>query len=108
STHSPLIVTSVEEANVYALRYNSSKKISSHLLDFRSEVMNAVDILDEVLGVSTTIPAWAIGKLTLILQKHNGQDPTPESLEELRSELIQAGLGRLLPQAIGAIAEARK
>ncbi|EQC1080854.1 TPA: AAA family ATPase [Enterobacter roggenkampii] len=108
STHSPLIVTSVEEANVYALRYNSSKKISSHLLDFSSEVMNAVDILDEVLGVSTTIPAWAIGKLTLILQKHNGQDPTPESLEELRSELIQAGLGRLLPQAIGAIAEARK
>ncbi|EMQ1489476.1 AAA family ATPase [Enterobacter kobei] len=108
STHSPLIVTSVEDAYVYALRYNSSKKICSYLLDFKLEVKNAVDILDEVLGVSTTIPAWAIGKLTSILKKHTETDPTPESLAELRSELVQAGLGRLLPQAIGAIAEARK
>lgn len=108
STHSPLIVTSVEDAHVYALRYDSSKKICSHLLDFRLEVKNAVDILDEVLGVSTTLPAWAIGKLTSILQKHTEKDPTSESLAELRAELVQAGLGKLLPQAIGAIAEARK
>jgi energy-coupling factor transporter ATP-binding protein EcfA2 len=108
STHSPLIVTSVEDAYVYALRYDASKKICSSLLDFRLEVRNAVDILDEVLGVSTTIPAWAIGKLTSILQKHSDKDPTSESLAELRADLVQAGLGRLLPQAIGAIAEARK
>lgn len=108
STHSPLIVTSVEDAHVYALRYDSTNKIRSYLLDFRLEVKNAVDILDEVLGVSTTIPAWAIGKLTSILQKHTENDPTSESLAELRIDLVQAGLGNLLPQAIGAIAEARK
>lgn len=108
STHSPLIVTSVEDAYVYALRYDTSKKVRSLLLDFKSEVRNAVDVLDEVLGVSTTIPAWAIGKLTLILQRYSDIDPTSESLAELRAELVQAGLGRLLPQAIGAIAEARK
>lgn len=108
STHSPLIVTSVEDAHVYALKYDSSKKIRSHLLDFRLEVKNAVDILDEVLGVSTTLPAWAVGKLTSILHKHTEKDPTSESLAELRAELVQAGLGKLLPQAIGAIAEARK
>ncbi|MEY0837571.1 AAA family ATPase [Providencia alcalifaciens] len=108
STHSPLIVTSVEDAYVYALRYNSSNKVDSFLLDFRLEVKNAVDILDEVLGVSTTIPAWAVGKLSSILQKHSDKDPTSESLAELRVELTQAGLGNLLPKAIEAIAEARK
>jgi len=108
STHSPLIVTSVEDASVYALRYDNSKKVRSFLLDFKSEVKNAVDVLDEVLGVSTTFPAWAVGKLATILQKHVDNDPTSESLENLRSELSNAGLGRLFPQAIGTIAEARK
>jgi hypothetical protein len=108
STHSPLIVTSVEDSNVYALKYGPSKKISSYLLDFNAEVKNAVDVLDEVLGVSTTLPAWAVGKLAAILQKHTDSDPTIESLAGLRSELDAAGLGRLFPQAIGEIAEARK
>lgn len=108
STHSPLIVTSVEDSYVYALKYSSSKKINSYLLDFNTEVKNAVDVLDEVLGVSTTLPAWAVGKLAAILQKHSASDPTIDSLAELRSELDAAGLGRLFPQAIGEIAEARK
>lgn len=108
STHSPLIVTSVEDSYVYALKYSHSKKVSSYLLDFKTEVKNAVDVLDEVLGVSTTLPAWAVGKLAAILQKHTDSDPTVESLAELRSELDAAGLGRLFPQAIGEIAEARK
>lgn len=108
STHSPLIVTSVEDSHVYALRYNQSKKVNSSLLDFNTEVKNAVDVLDEVLGVSTTIPAWAVGRLAAILHRHSGSDPTIESLSKLRSELDEAGLGRLFPQAIGEIAEARK
>jgi hypothetical protein len=108
STHSPLIVTSVEDSHVYALRYNEDKKVESFLLDFKTEVKNAVDVLDEVLGVSTTIPAWAVGKLAAILQKYTKADPTVESLGQLRLELDSAGLGRLFPQAIGEIAEARK
>lgn len=108
STHSPLIVTSVEDSYVYALKYTNTKKIRSYLLDFNKEVKNAVDVLDEVLGVSTTLPAWAVGKLAAILHKHTNSDPTTESLAELRSELDDAGLGRLFPQAIGEIAEARK
>ena len=108
STHSPLVVTSVEEASVYALRYDEDKKVRSHLLDFRSEVKNAVDVLDEVLGVSTTLPAWAVEKLGSIIKKHADKDPTSESLAQLRMELTDAGLGNLFPQAIGAIAEAHR
>lgn len=108
TTHSPLIVTSVEEANVYALRYDDSKKVRSYLLDFKSEVKNAVDVLDDVLGVSTTIPAWAVGKLSSILERHAAFDPTSESLAALRTELNRAGLGKLFPDAIGKLAEAHK
>lgn len=107
STHSPLIVTSLEDANVYALCYDDSKKIRSYPLDFKREVKNAIDVLDEVLGVSTTFPAWAVEKLNTILQRHLEINPTTESLTKLRVELTDAGLGRLVPQAIGAIAEAR-
>ncbi|MBB3212676.1 hypothetical protein FHW67_001959 [Herbaspirillum sp. Sphag1AN] len=108
STHSPLIVTSVEDANVYALRYDHRQKVHSHLLDFKSEVKNAIDVLDEVLGVSTTIPAWAVDKLSNILAKHTASDPTSESLLALRVELRDAGLGRLFPDAVATVAEARK
>ena len=108
STHSPLIVTSVEDANVYALRYDAAKKVRSYLLDFKSEVKNAVDVLDEVLGVSTTLPTWAVGKLAAILERHAASDPTSESLAALRADLVSAGLARLFPEAITRIAEARK
>lgn len=108
TTHSPLIVTSVEDANVYALRYDISKKVRSHLLDFKTEVKNAVDVLDEVLGVSTTLPPWAVKKLSSILEKHTLLDPTAESLAQLRVELGNAGLARLFPEAVGRIAEAQK
>lgn len=108
STHSPLVVTSVEDSYVYALKYDDNKKIKSYLLDFKTEVKNAVDVLDEVLGVSTTMPAWAVGKLAAILEKYTNSDPTAESLASLRLELESVGLGRLFPKAIGEIAEARK
>lgn len=104
TTHSPLIVTSVEDAHVYALRYDETKKVRSYLLDFKSEVKNAVDILDEVLGVSTTIPDWAVVKLTTIIRKYADADPTAKSLEDMRDDLERNGLGRLFPQAIATIA----
>ena len=108
STHSPLIVTSVEDASVYVLKYGASKKVRSTLLDFKQEVKNAIDVLDEVLGVATTIPAWAERRLAAILKDHEQADPTPESLARLRSDMGKAGLSRLFPDAITAIAEARK
>ncbi len=108
TTHSPLIVTSVEDSYVYVLRYDPSKKVRSNLLNLKGEVKNAVDVLDEVLGVSTTLPAWAVGRLSSILEKHAALDPTSESLAALRTELGTAGLGRLFPDAVGRIAGARQ
>ncbi|CAD1787381.1 DNA replication and repair protein RecF [Xanthomonas arboricola pv. juglandis] len=104
STHSPLVVTSVEGARVYVLRYEQ-KKVVSTVLDLKSEVRNALDILDEVLGVSTTLPAWAVEKLAGIIDAHSSMATSSDSLRKLRSDLANAGLERLFPQAITAIAE---
>lgn len=106
STHSPLVVTSVEDAKVYVLAY-SGKKIVSVLLDIKSEVRNALDILDEVLGVSTTLPAWAVRRLESILGVHTRQEPTPESISKLRAELKAAGLERMFPEVVSQIAESQ-
>ncbi|MFA5948460.1 MAG: AAA family ATPase, partial [Candidatus Gracilibacteria bacterium] len=54
STHNPLIIGSVKESNVYALRYNENNKIVSEQLDFINKAKTATEILDEVLGVSFT------------------------------------------------------
>jgi predicted ATPase len=107
STHSPLVVTSVEDSHVYVLKYDENKKVRSHLLDLKSEVKNAVDVLDEVLGVSTTLPMWATTKLDQILNRYVESDPTKDGLVALRLELASAGLGNLFPQAIEKIAGAR-
>ena len=52
STHSPLIVNSVRESNIFVLQYNEDNKIISEKLDLLNQAKTATEILDEVLGVS--------------------------------------------------------
>lgn len=59
STHSPLIVNSVRDCAVYVLRYTTENQVVSELLDFENRAATASQVLDEALGVSTTIPVWA-------------------------------------------------
>lgn len=57
STHSPLIVGSVRNANVYALIYDENGKIVSKHLDFEDEAQTTAEILETVFDVSN-MPAW--------------------------------------------------
>ena len=66
STHSPLVVGSVKDSTTYALKYNDNKKIQSHQLNFQKQTKNAIEILDEVLGVSFTMPIWVENELEKI------------------------------------------
>lgn len=108
TTHSPLIVTSIEDASIYVLKHNSQQKIESLKLNASKEVCNIIEILDQILGVSTTIPIWASKKFNSILEQHLSKDITKDSISALRSELETAGLSRLFPNAIGTIAESRE
>ncbi len=101
STHSPLIVNSVQDSSVYVLRQNNEKKFIAEELDFVNKAKTAAEILDEVLGVSFTMPIWVEEKLSQILGKYEKEDLTKEeTFHNMRSELSQIGLEKLMPEAI--------
>jgi predicted ATP-binding protein involved in virulence len=87
STHSPLIVNSVRDANVYALRYSKDKRVYSQKLDFSSQAKTAMEILDEVLGVSFTMPIWAEEKMDALITRLDMKNITKDDLVTLRENL---------------------
>ena len=104
STHAPLIISSSSDFNVYALRYKDNK-IFSESLDFISKAQTASQILDEVLGVSTTIPIWAEKKLQDIVTRLASNELNEVTFSRLRTELNQIGLGQYMPHALGNLLE---
>jgi hypothetical protein len=107
STHSPLIVNSVRNCSVYVLRYSDGRQIFSEQLDFENRAATASQVLDEVLGVATTIPVWAEEELASILGRLAGQKLTEQRFHKLREELQQIGLGYYVPEALGRLLELR-
>lgn len=107
STHSPLIISSVKDSAVYALRYNENKKISSTYLDLTNKPKTAAEILDEVLGVSFTLPIWIEEHLKTIIKKFSTGEMTEERFSELRNDMTSIGLERMMPFAIQNVVEAR-
>lgn len=105
STHSPLIVGSVKESTTYALKYNENNKIESYKLDFQDQIKTASEILDEVLGVSFTMPIWVEEQLTSIVATYTQKEMSQEDFSNLRAELKELGLEKLVPQAIMSIVE---
>lgn len=90
STHSPLIVNSVQDANVYALRYSDNRRIVSQKLDFDGQARTASEILDEVLGVSFTMPIWAEEKIDAILDELSGKQLQKDDLNKVLLKLKDA------------------
>ncbi|MBA1421306.1 MAG: hypothetical protein FAF03_10825 [Epsilonproteobacteria bacterium] len=83
----------------------NNKKIESYKLDFQEQIKTASEILDEVLGVSFTMPIWVEEKLTFIVDKYTQQTMNQEDFSHLRAELKELGLEKLVPQAIMHIVE---
>lgn len=103
STHSPLVVGSVQNSNIYALTYNDQNKIESRKLDLLNEAKTATEILDEVLGVSFTMPIWAEKKLNEIIEEFSSKNITETDFSLLRTRLAEFGLERMVPVAIQGI-----
>jgi predicted ATPase len=97
STHSPLIVNSVKDSKVYVLKYNTDKKVISTELDFHKKAKSANEILDEVLGVSFSMPIWAEEELSQIIEKYSREIISKENILQLQHELSLLGLEKLLP-----------
>ncbi len=100
STHSPLIVGSVQDSNVFVLKYDDNGKIISTRLDLVNQAKTATEILDEVLGVSFTMPIWAEEKLNTIVATYSQKEMTKYEFLNMRDELKEVGLEKLMPEAI--------
>jgi hypothetical protein len=104
ATHSPLVVGSVRDSNVYALQFDSSHMVSSMKLDLYDKSGAAEDVLREVLGVGVTMPTWAEDAIGEITQRYLTQSLSPEMARRLRAEMIDAGVGRWLPETLSKMA----
>lgn len=110
-THSPFIVSSIRESNVYALKYENFhddeskaiKKVVSQKLDLNQKAATASEILRDVLGVPVTLPKWAADDLQTICSTFTVEDFKTDGLERLRSVLNEAGLGEFYPEALNTI-----
>jgi AAA domain, putative AbiEii toxin, Type IV TA system/AAA domain len=100
ATHSPFVVNSTTDANVYALEYDESKRVSANLLDLSRSGLSAEDTLRDVLGVGSTLPIWAEDRFNAILAAFTSASPTSETISELRRALADAGLSSEMPLAV--------
>ena len=121
ATHSPFMVSSVSDSNVYVLRYvnteteavqsgeqisaSESTRVVSQKLDTVNKAGNASEILREVLGVKATIPEWVEEDIANIVARYRERQITSESLMELRDELSGLGYEVLYPEALAALTE---
>lgn len=103
STHSPLVVGSVKDSNVYAFRYNESNRVFSEKLDLVNKAKTATEILNEVLGIPFTMPLWAEAALNELVAKYRGIEITEQSINAMRAEFKAIGLESLMPIAIKGV-----
>jgi predicted ATP-dependent endonuclease of OLD family len=100
STHSPLVVGSVKDSNVYVFRYSSEGNVYNEKLDIVNKAKTATEILNEVLGVPFTMPVWVEHELNRIVTKYTKDGLTEHSFELMRKELAALGLEDLMPEAM--------
>ncbi|MFT8246373.1 AAA family ATPase [Roseomonas sp. BN140053] len=111
ATHSPFIVSAVENSRVYALRYtgklgpngfpdHKTRRVRSVELDQVKKAGSASEILEEVLGVRVSIPEWASRQLNNIIADFEGVEVTTETLKQLRAKLAEAGFSDYYPEAL--------
>lgn len=114
ATHSPFIVSSVRDSNVYVLGYEESaqfeqtgvrRRIRSYELTHATRAGTAAEILRDVLGVPVTLPIWAEHDLRAITEKFNIGTLTAEAIANLRRQLEDAGLAEYYPEALKMLAE---
>ncbi|QJW94873.1 AAA family ATPase [Frigoriglobus tundricola] len=107
ATHSPFMVTSVPDSNVYVLNYNAERKVDSTLLDRANKAGSADEILMDVLGVPSTIPQWARTKIDSLLEDFSKGPFTQASVNQLKTKMSDLGMAHLFPEVLATAAEGK-
>ncbi|WP_225744456.1 AAA family ATPase [Marinilactibacillus sp. Marseille-P9653] len=105
STHSPEVVTSIEESYIYILSHNEDKKVTVQKIeDYQYDLtMPNEDVLYNVLGVSTNLPKWAEYKFASILNKYKNMELSNEDFLELQKDMKKENIESLLSDLVFSI-----
>jgi hypothetical protein len=119
ATHSPFVVSAVEDSSVYVLNYTGrgpsgtdvdalpeKRRVTSVKLDNVHKGGTASEILREVLGVPVTTPKWAQEKVDEILTAYLGKTISTDLLNSLRADMSREGFGELYPDALSRLVSA--
>ncbi|MBZ9795572.1 AAA family ATPase [Mesorhizobium sp. ES1-4] len=113
ATHSPFVVSSVRDSNVYVLRYLNddapgvASSVVSQKLDNINKAGNASEILRSVLGVPVTLPLWAEEGVERIASDFNIETLEASSIGQIRNRLEQEGLGEYYSDVLTSMARRR-
>jgi predicted ATPase len=105
ATHSPLVVTAVPESNVVVLDHNGERRIESRALDYVNKAGSADATLKRVLGLHSTLPAWAERQFDEILSRYVNGRLDGGSMARMRQELAANGLEQEFPEAFVRLAD---
>jgi predicted ATPase len=105
ATHSPFVVTATPDSAVYVLDYDTKRRVASRALDYINKAASADETLRRVLGVESTVPAWAEERFRAILDEYLTPELSSERLRELRAALKEDGLEAHFPDALVAASD---
>ncbi|PTA67691.1 AAA family ATPase [Deinococcus arcticus] len=92
STHSPLILSSVELSYIYKFEFGEST-ISAKLLTAVDTATDYEGILQNALGTSSSMPIWARERYEKIIRDFSFSEPSAENMKRVETRLEQEGLG---------------
>jgi len=105
ATHNPIIISSVQDSNVYVMNYNENNKVISTFLDMINTSGSSNEILRDVLGIQFTMPIWVEEKLEKMIEKYSSLEINEKNLTSLRNEMNSLGLDKLIPNTIADIVD---
>ena len=105
ATHSPFIIGSVPESQVYVLQYNKESKVESIVLDSLDKTGTANEILRSVLGLESTKPYWVDNVLEKIIEKYSKKGITKDNLSQLKNDLSEIGLDKYISSSLEGLLE---
>lgn len=98
ATHSPFIITSFPEANVYGLDYNDKGRIETQKLSTSELSGTPNKVLREILDVDSNLPAWVEEKVRSVLNDPSLDNDPKARAEKVMSELSRLGLSNSLAE----------
>lgn len=105
STHSPHIIHSVKDSDIYTLIINEEYRVISQKVEFVKKAASITTILRDILNVPVTYPIWLVEELTNIKSRYSGKEFTVDIYKELKDDMQKAGLFPIFPQMVQELQE---